>query len=72
MSVMAKPWAQIYVDGVRIAKATPVRRYKLSAGTHLIEARHPSLGTVKKRFHIPKDEHVRLFADLKAKTIRKR
>jgi hypothetical protein len=36
LSVLVRPWAIVYVDGVRL-KQTPVNAYELKSGPHLIE-----------------------------------
>lgn len=70
VSVAARPWASVYVDGKLVARETPVRRFKLSSGSHTVEARHPAMGSVSRRVHVSKGEHVRLFVDVRRKTIR--
>jgi serine/threonine-protein kinase len=43
LSVIATPWAEVWVDGVKIGE-TP-REMLLGAGTYRVRATHPSLGT---------------------------
>jgi hypothetical protein len=46
LSVIATPWAEVWVDGAKIGE-TP-REIRLGAGTYKLKATHPSLGTREK------------------------
>lgn len=70
LSVAARPWAEVWVDGKRVTPETPLRRLKLSAGDHVVEARHPQMGRVSKRIRVSRGEHVRLFVDVRKSEIR--
>ena len=34
VSVKSRPWVQVWVDGKLVQKETPLREYKVGAGTH--------------------------------------
>lgn len=38
-------WADVYIDGIKIEKTAPLRRYPLAPGPHIIEAVNPTAGT---------------------------
>lgn len=46
ISINARPWAEVFVDGQRIGE-TPVAQYALPIGIHEIVFRHPDLGERK-------------------------
>lgn len=43
ISINARPWAEVFVDGQRIGE-TPVSQYALPVGIHEVVFRHPELG----------------------------
>ncbi|MEO5820496.1 MAG: PEGA domain-containing protein, partial [Vicinamibacteraceae bacterium] len=43
ISVNARPWAEVFIDGARVGE-TPVSQYTLPVGIHEIVFRHPELG----------------------------
>ena len=43
ISINARPWAEVFVDGQRVGE-TPVSQYALPVGIHEIVFRHPELG----------------------------
>jgi hypothetical protein len=43
ISINARPWAEVFVDGQRVGE-TPVSQYSLPVGIHAILFRHPELG----------------------------
>jgi serine/threonine-protein kinase len=51
LSVIATPWAEVWVDGVKIGE-TP-REMLVSAGTYRVRAIHPSLGTREVTLVVP-------------------
>jgi len=51
LSVIATPWAEVWVDGVKIGE-TP-REMLLGAGTYRVRATHPSLGTREAEVVVP-------------------
>ena len=43
ISINAVPWAEVWVDGVRVGE-TPIGNYMVSIGSHDVVFRHPTLG----------------------------
>ncbi|MBN2360361.1 MAG: serine/threonine protein kinase [Deltaproteobacteria bacterium] len=43
IDITALPWAYISIDGKRLPKPTPIVKYELPAGPHVIEATNPNL-----------------------------
>jgi eukaryotic-like serine/threonine-protein kinase len=43
ISINARPWAEVFVDGNRVGE-TPVSQYSLPVGIHEVVFRHPDLG----------------------------
>jgi serine/threonine protein kinase len=48
ISVNARPWGQVWVDGRRAANETPLIRYRVSSGYHTVTVKFPTLGGRKK------------------------
>lgn len=67
LSVQARPWAEVWVDGQRISRETPVHR-KLSAGVHEVTVVHPSGFKATQQVRVPADGRVRLMADVNKKS----
>jgi serine/threonine protein kinase len=44
LTVSADPWGKVYVDGKRVAEETPLYRYRLSPGRHVVRVFYPSKG----------------------------
>ena len=49
LSVNAKPWGQVYVDGRRVARETPLHKWKAPAGYRLVKVVFPSLGGLSRK-----------------------
>ena len=44
LTVTARPYGRVFVDGERVASSTPLVRHPLSTGAHEVRVVHPSLG----------------------------
>ncbi|HEY1098962.1 MAG TPA: PEGA domain-containing protein, partial [Myxococcota bacterium] len=67
LSVTSEPWARVSVDGVVVAKETPLRAHSLPAGPHTITLENPVLHLKKSIVvDVEKDGHARRFVDLAA------
>lgn len=65
LSVGAKPWARIYVDGVPHAEPTPVRRLEVLPGRHLVRLENPKSGRVWRRIvRVRSNQTERIHVDL--------
>jgi serine/threonine-protein kinase len=42
LSINARPWAAVYVDGLLVAKETPLKRHALLPGRHSVSLRRPN------------------------------
>ena len=49
LTVTARPWGAVYVDGRRVANETPLVRYPLAPGKHSVRVFYPSQGTYSPR-----------------------
>jgi hypothetical protein len=73
ITVNARPWVQVFVDGKMVIAETPLRRYKLPAGRHTLRFQNPPMKfQVEKAIDIPVDVERNIFVDVKtgALTIR--
>ncbi len=67
LSITSEPWGRVVVDGVVVAKETPLVRYAVPAGHHVVVVENPVLGLKKTvPITIAPDEHARRFVDLAA------
>lgn len=48
ISVNARPWGQVWVDGRRAANETPLIKYRVASGYHTVTVKFPTLGGRKK------------------------
>lgn len=44
LSLAAEPWASVTIDGVLVAKETPLRNFLIRAGKHVVVLRNPVIG----------------------------
>ena len=49
LDVFARPWAEIYIDGVRQSQNAPARGLRVSAGRHRVRLVNPVLGLTEER-----------------------
>lgn len=67
LSLTSEPWGRVLVDDVVVAQETPLVRFALPAGPHVVAVENPVLGLKKTvPITIQPDEHVRRFIDLAA------
>ena len=48
LTVGARPWGVVYVDGRKAARETPLRNYRVSSGKHTVTVKWPSRGGMSK------------------------
>jgi len=66
ITVNARPWVQVFVDGKMVIAETPLRRHKLSAGRHTLRFQNPTTRfLVEKQIEIPADIERNIFVDVK-------
>jgi PEGA domain-containing protein len=63
LSVNARPWAEILVDGANVGQ-TPIANVQVSIGTHELTFRHPQLGDRKQSVVVTSKGPNRIAADL--------
>ena len=63
LSVNARPWAEILVDGVNVGQ-TPIANVQIGIGTHELAFRHPQLGERKQSVVVTAKGPNRIAADL--------
>lgn len=69
LSVNAKPWVQVFVDGKLVASETPLRRFSLPAGKHVIRFVNPKF-TTESSVDIAPGAERSFFVDVNAKSVR--
>ena len=69
--VVARPWADVSIDGVVVGQ-TPLQRLTLSPGPHDILLTHPEFQPFKRRVTIRAGETFRLAVDLATEGVRRR
>ncbi len=73
LSVRALPWVEVWVDGERVARETPLQGHRLPAGPHVLTVANPALGfRAEQPFTIEADAEVAFVVDVKAGTVRRR
>ena len=73
LTVTARPWCEVWLDGTRIARETPLQRFRIPAGTHTLTFKNAPLGFSKDyRIVVSPDEQVSLAIDVTAGTVRPR
>ncbi|MEL6339301.1 MAG: serine/threonine-protein kinase [Myxococcota bacterium] len=70
LSVSAKPWARVYVDGVLVASEKPIRAKPLKSGTHTLRFVHPPSGfSTERSIRVRRGEAVSVFVDVPAQSV---
>ena len=69
--VLARPWATIDVDGVRVGD-TPMQAIPLSAGAHQVVLTHPAYQPYPRRVVVREGETVRLEVNFATDAVRRR
>jgi len=64
VSLNARPWAEVLMDGVRIGE-TPIADREVPLGSHELVFRHPTLGEQRRTIVVTLNETVRLGVDLR-------
>jgi serine/threonine protein kinase len=62
--VTSRPWVEVWVDGERIARETPLRNYELAAGKHSFRFVSPTKAVVEKTLVVPPGRNLTLFVDV--------
>lgn len=71
VTVNARPWVTVFIDGRRVAAETPLRRYRLSAGKHRFRFENAAAKFERTRvFTITANRTSEIFVDTKNKQIR--
>jgi hypothetical protein len=47
VTIGAKPWAEVWIDGKNTQKLTPLVDYKIACGKHKITLKNPEVGAEK-------------------------
>lgn len=66
VNLNAVPWAEVSIDGVDSGQ-TPIANQLLTIGPHVIEFRHPDLGTKRVRIVVSLTEPARVAVDMRAR-----
>jgi serine/threonine-protein kinase len=71
LQVVVVPWAEVYVDGRRMATA-PLRTIPLAAGAHVVRLVHPDFQPLQRRIVIVPGRTLSLSVDLPEEGVRRR
>ncbi len=69
LTVNARPWARIVLDGKEVASETPLRRLRVSVGEHWLEATNPSGFRKRKKLVVQQKKTTVVFVDVDKNTI---
>ncbi|MBI1947500.1 MAG: serine/threonine protein kinase [Deltaproteobacteria bacterium] len=65
LSLLSEPWASVTIDGVLVAKETPLRNFLIRAGKHVVVLENPVIGASQTlEVEVAKDADVRRFVKL--------
>jgi serine/threonine protein kinase len=64
MAINALPWAEVWMDGVKIGD-TPIGNFAVAAGSHDVVFRHPDLGEQRETVLVTLKNPVRLSVDMR-------
>lgn len=67
LSVQARPWAEVWLDGKRISRETPLHQ-RVASGRHEVTVVHPSGFRATRQVEIPAGGRIRLVADIRSGT----
>lgn len=67
LSINAQPWAEVWIDGVRIGE-TPIGNVSRTIGRHDVRLRHPTLGERTTSVLVTLKEPLRIAFDMRAGT----
>lgn len=72
LTVRARPWVRVYVDGKLLAKETPLRELELEPGAHTVLFKHPPSGFVlSEQIQLKAQEPVVLFVDVEKGAVKR-
>ncbi len=69
LTVNARPWARVLLDGKEIASETPLRARRTSVGQHTITVTHPSGMRLSRKINIKANLATIVFVDVAKKSI---
>jgi serine/threonine protein kinase len=70
VSVAARPWVEVWIDGKQVSRDTPLRNWSLPAGTHSFKFVNPAESfTLTKSIAIPGDRKTSIFVDVTANSV---
>ena len=65
LSITSEPWARVRIDGVEVARETPLIAFPVRAGRHQVVLENPVAGLSKHLVvDVGVDDHQRRFVDL--------
>lgn len=66
VTVTARPWVEVWIDGKKVADETPLKRHALTAGAHDLRFVNPRAGFDKPfRYQVAADREVEIAVDTK-------
>ncbi|MBI5545154.1 MAG: protein kinase [Deltaproteobacteria bacterium] len=72
VTVNARPWVAVWVDGKKVASETPLRRYPLPVGSHTLRFQNGPADFESKLALEIREETIELFVDVKTGRIHRR
>lgn len=71
LTINARPWVSVWIDGKRVAAFTPLRRHRISSGKHRVTLVNDDLGfKIEKALTIENERHMEIFVDTQTGIIR--
>ncbi|HVO30844.1 MAG TPA: protein kinase, partial [bacterium] len=71
LNVNARPWVQVYVDGRLVATETPLRRFSIPSGRHVLKFTNPAAHfSTETSVDIPANGERAFFVDVKSGAVR--
>ena len=70
LTVNARPWVKVFVNGKQVASETPLRNHRLAAGTHKLTVVNAASGfKVQRKIKISPNKTLSIFVDVQKGTL---
>ena len=68
LTVYAKPWCQVFVDGKKVSDETPLENFRISSGKRVLRFENPALKIrVEKTIDVKPGAEIEMYVDVPAK-----
>ena len=65
----SQPWVEVWIDGHRVARETPLRGYEISSGPHAFRFVPPKGAAIEKTMSVSSGRNLTLFVDVAARRV---